>query len=314
MIMNWTDIYIKNGCDILSEVLNIDKDQIEFVQVLKNGMTNRSFVFKAFDCSYIVRIPGEGTSQLIDRKHEALVYEAIRGKGFCDDPVFVDPQNGYKITRFLENARVCDPENEEDLIKCMNLLKRFHKMELRVGHCFDLFNQIDYYESLRGDRQSIYKDYYDTKNKVFKLKRYIDMKAKRFCLSHIDAVPDNFLFTAIEPGKEQVQLTDWEYAGMQDVHIDLAMFSIYSGYNKTQADHLIDLYFGISEDEKFKAEACPMETRAKIYCYMAAGGLLWSNWCEYKSMLGISFGEYSLSQYNYAKDFYKYAMDFIEGN
>ena len=34
-------------------------------------------------------------------------------------------------------------------------------------------------------------------------------------------------------------------------------------------------------------------------------GLLWSNWCEYKRGLGVDFGEYSLRQYRYAKDFYK---------
>lgn len=34
-------------------------------------------------------------------------------------------------------------------------------------------------------------------------------------------------------------------------------------------------------------------------------GLLWSNWCEYKGQLGVEFGEYSLRQYRYAKDFYR---------
>ena len=42
--------------------------------------------------------------------------------------------------------------------------------------------------------------------------------------------------------------------------------------------------------------------RTKIYAYIAVCGLLWSNWCEYKSRLGVEFGEYSLKQYRYAKD------------
>ena len=50
---------------------------------------------------------------------------------------------------------------------------------------------------------------------------------------------------------------------------------------------------------------CPKERRLKIYCYIAACGLLWSNWCEYKRNLGVEFGEYSLKQYRYAKDFYR---------
>ena len=30
---------------------------------------------------------------------------------------------------------------------------------------------------------------------------------------------------------------------------------------------------------------------------------MWSNWCEYKEKLGISFGEYAMRQYQYAKEY-----------
>lgn len=41
-------------------------------------------------------------------------------------------------------------------------------------------------------------------------------------------------------------------------------------------------------------------------------GLLWSNWCEYKYTLGVEFGEYSLAQYRFAKDYYKIVMEEME--
>ena len=97
-----------------------------------------------------------------------------------------------------------------------------------------------------------------------------------------------------------MQLTDWEYAGMQDPHVDIAMFCIYSLYDRKQVDHLIDIYFDHN---------CSEEVRTKIYCYIAICGLLWSNWCEYKAHLGVEFGEYSLRQYRYAKDYYRYAVE-----
>ena len=116
---------------------------------------------------------------------------------------------------------------------------------------------------------------------------------------YIDAVPDNFLFVE-KDGKEEIRLIDWEYAGMQDPHVDVAMFCIYSLYNKRQVDRLIAAYF---------TEGCSDETRIKIYCYIAACGLLWSNWCEYKRNLGVEFGEYSLRQYRYAKDYYRIVQE-----
>ena len=122
---------------------------------------------------------------------------------------------------------------------------------------------------------------------------------KKKILSHIDAVPDNFLFVKVN-GKERIFLIDWEYAGMQDPHVDIAMFGIYSLYNRKQMDRLIDLYF---------EGKCRIETRIKIYCYVAVCGLLWSNWCEYKRNLGVEFGEYSLRQYRYAKEYYQIVQE-----
>lgn len=51
------------------------------------------------------------------------------------------------------------------------------------------------------------------------------------------------------------------------------------------------------------------EIRIKIYCYIAVCGLLWSNWCEYKKICGVEFGEYSVQQYCYAKDYYEIVQD-----
>ena len=41
-----------------------------------------------------------------------------------------------------------------------------------------------------------------------------------------------FLFDPNAKGELSIQLTDWEYAGMQDKHADIAMFCIYSMYGK----------------------------------------------------------------------------------
>jgi thiamine kinase-like enzyme len=288
-----------DALEVIAKVFNCNTSDILDIQVLKKGMTNRSFLFTVNGAKYIMRIPGEGTDQLINRENEAEVFSSLKGKGLCDDPVYINPKNGYKITKFLEGIRTCDPYSEDDLMRCMRLLKKFHDMKLEVNQKFDLFEKINFYESLWNGAKSVYRDYEITKQHVFELKDYIDKQKKDICLTHIDAVYDNFLFYMCE-GEEKLQLTDWEYSSMQDPHVDLAMFSIYAFYNKEQVDHLLDLYY---EGE------CPEDVRTKVYAYMAICGLLWSNWCEYKSHLGIEFGEYSLRQYRYAKDYYKLAKE-----
>lgn len=281
-----------DAIEIIADALQINKNEIVDINILKKGMTNRSFLFSCRNQRYIMRIPGEGTDLLIKRDEEATVYDVIKDKGICDDIVYINPLNGYKITKYLESSRVCDSDNEEDLARCMKKLRDFHALNLKVAHEFDIFKQIDFYESLWDGAPSVYRDYMSTKTKVFELKEYIVNCKSKMCLTHIDAVPDNFLFTA----DGDIRLIDWEYAGMQDPHVDIAMFCIYALYDRTQVDRLIDIYF---ENE------CEKQTRLKIYCYIAACGLLWSNWCEYKRSLGVEFGEYSLRQYRYAKEYYK---------
>ena len=259
-------------------------------------MTNRSFLFTCKEQKYIMRIPGEGTDHLINRKEEADVYRVLEGKKICDDVVYMNPENGYKITAYLDGARSCDSENKEDLKRCMAKLREFHASKLKVAHTFDPFKQIVFYQSLWNGQTSYYKDHEKTQNEILSLKSFVEKYKKEPVLSHIDSVYDNFLFTK----EGDIRLIDWEYAGMQDPHIDIAMFCIYAGYDRKQADELMDLYF---------EGKCEKMTRIKIYAYMAVSGMLWSNWCEYKRTLGVDFGEYSLMQYRYAKDFYRIVQE-----
>lgn len=283
---------------LISEILACEPNELEEIEVLKKGMTNRSFMFKCRGKRFIMRIPGEGTEMLINRKQEYEVYQVIKPLGICDSIRYINPENGYKLTEFIEDARCCDAENPEDVKACMAVLRKFHESGVKVEHTFDVFERLEFYEKLWKGIPSCYRDYKKTKAQVYELKSYIDEQEKQISLCHIDSVPDNFLMT-----KDRIALIDWEYAGMQDTDVDLAMFIIYSMYEKVQADALIDAYY---------TEGCKKEKRLKIYCYIAACGLLWSNWCEVKSHEGVEFGEYSLRQYRYAKEYYKYVKEELE--
>lgn len=276
--------------------LKVDMNEITDIAAQKKGMTNNSFMFSCRGKRYIIRIPGAGTERLINRQNECNVYRAINGQKISDDVIYMNPVNGYKITEFLEGARNCDPFDPTDLKLCMKKLRQFHGMELAVDHEFNIWEQIDFYESLWEGKPSVYRDYCATKENVLSLRDYVDAHASKKVLTHIDAVPDNFLFVEQSDSTQEIRLIDWEYAGMQDPHVDIAMFCIYAMYDRNRVDQLIDIYF---------ENNCTREDRIKIYCYIAMCGLLWSNWCEFKRHLGIEFGEYSLRQYRYAKDYYR---------
>lgn len=281
---------------VITGIFGVRTEEIADIAVLKKGMTNHSFVFTCRSRKYIIRIPGEGTEKLIHRAREKAVYNELAGKGICDDIVYIDSESGYKIAEYMEGARVCDSADLNDVSVCMKKLRTFHEMELRVEHEFDIFEQIDFYEKLWGNGLSVYHNYRKVKKNVLSLKPYIDAHTDKKVLTHIDAVSDNFLIGKDLAGKEDIRLIDWEYAGMQDPHVDIAMFCIYSMYGRSRVDQIIDMYF---------SEGCPDETRKKIYCYIAVCGLLWSNWCEYKRRLGVEFGAYALRQFQYAQEYFE---------
>lgn len=288
-----------------SDLMNIIKDtigceisKIVNIQLLKKGMTNRSFSFEVNSKRYIMRVPGEGTEKLINRKHEYDVYQAIKDENICDPVIYMNPENGYKITEYIHDAHACDSTDFSDVSKCMNKLRSFHNKKLFVNHTFEVFEELEKYESYWQGTPSIYPDYKTTKVHIYELKEFVDAQPKEWGLSHIDSVPDNFLFS-----DDELYLIDWEYAGMQDQHIDIAMFAIYSLYDREDVERLIDAYFD---------GQCKDLVRIKIYAYIAICGLLWSNWCEYKRNLGVEFGEYSLKQYRYAKEYYRIVKEELE--
>lgn len=272
--------------------LGVEQREIQNIVPTRTGMTNRSFRFTCRGTSYILRVPGEGTDKLISRTNEAANYAAMAGSQITDRLLALDACTGYKLTEFWPETRNCDPQKEQDVTRCMDFLRQFHETGRTVSHSFDLFGQIDFYEKLMGG-VSEYPDYGAVKQRCMAMKPFLAQLEKPWGLTHVDAVPDNFLFVT-EEGRETIHLIDWEYAGMFDPHLDIAMFAIYAGYDRTALHHLMELYFPQGYSRKI---------RLKLYCYTALGGLLWSNWCEYKKALGVDFGDYAKMQYHYAREY-----------
>jgi CTP:phosphocholine cytidylyltransferase-like protein/thiamine kinase-like enzyme len=282
--------------ELVAEVLGVAESEIHDIKCLKAGMTNQSFLFKVHGRSYICRIPGKGTELLINRPQEAAVYEVIRPLGLAEHVVYLNPETGYKIAEYYEGARNADASDREDMTRCMAALHRLHDAKLVVDHEFNLRERIDFYEKLclaHGGTQ--FEDYELVRGWMNELMNRLDQLMRPKYLSHIDSVADNFLFTA----DGDVRLIDWEYAGMCDPLVDVAMCAIYSYYNEEETDALIGIYLG---------REASVEERFVVYAYMALGGFLWSLWAIYKSALGVEFGDYTLVMYRYAKKYYRRAM------
>lgn len=279
--------------ELVSRTFQVPESEIHNIKCLKAGMTNKSFLFSVSGKQYICRIPGPGTELLINRRQEAEVYNAVKALGITENVIYFNGDNGYKISEYYEGARNSDAKNWKDVSQCMKLLRQVHQAGLSVGHDFDIRERIHFYEGLCMTHGGIpFEDYDLVKEHMTELMDHLDSMNRPRTLAHVDSVADNFLFLT----DKTLRLIDWEYSGMCDPLIDVAMCAIYSYYNEEQADHLAELYLERNPER---------DEWVVVYSYMALGGFLWSLWAVYKSHIGEEFGEYTLIMYRYAKRYFQ---------
>lgn len=279
--------------ELISEVFKVPESEIQNIRCLKAGMTNKSFLFKVNDIDYICRIPGSGTELLINRREEKAVYDTVGNLGITEHIIYFNDSNGYKIAEFYDGSRNADASNHDDMMTCMEILRKLHHSSLKVEHSFCLSERIDFYEKLcREHGDILFEDYSVVRTHMNELFSAVDALNLPQTLCHIDSNVDNFLF--IPDGR--VKLIDWEYSGMCNPILDVSMSAIYPYYNEAEADWLLEAYL----------ERKPSDTEIFVYyAYMALGAFLWALWAVYKAQLGTEFGEYTIIMYRYAKTYYK---------
>lgn len=286
--------------DLIQTVFSVKENEIKDISVLKAGMTNKSFLFTLNDKRYVFRVPGEGTDKLISRKEEGDVYQAIESLNISERIVYFNVKTGYKISRFYEGSRNSSSEKRDEVTKAMALLKQLHQSQLQVNHRFDIEERIGFYLGLCHQYQAIrYLDFDEVHPMINEVLSYLNTLYRPLVLCHADSVESNFIIL----NNGEYKLIDWEYAGMADPIMDVAMYAIYAGYDDQQIDDLLTIY----------CHQAPTKLEQTVYySYIALGGFLWSLWTDYKQALGKEFGTYGMSQYRYARNYSRKVLNRIK--
>lgn len=217
------------------------------------GMTNHSYKVTRNDGEeYVVRIPGEGTEELINRFDERKSTELACRLGI-DSELLYFGDDGAKVMRFI-----CDPQpisegimqKKENLVQAAAIFRKLHTCGVDTGVRFEVFEMVDLYERLiRKENVVVYDDYEDVKDTVYTIKKAVDatgIAPKVPC--HNDSLIGNWVID--KSGK--LYLIDWEYSGMNEAMWDLACLSIEAGYTETNDRELMEAYYkrNATSDEK----------------------------------------------------------------
>ena len=212
------------------------------------GLTNHTYHVTLEDGSeYVVRIPGDGTEEMIVRSDEKASTTLACDLGIDAEMLYFG-DDGSKVTRYIPNAVTMSSETlheKEHIDQMAAIFKKLHTCGQDTGVPFEVFDMAESYEKIIYDKNVSMDDDYDAvKATVMDIKAQVDASAdipKVPC--HNDALCENWVV-----GDGKMYLIDWEYAGMNDGMWDLADVSIEAGFDAEHDRMFLTSYLGKEPD------------------------------------------------------------------
>lgn len=286
--------------DNIVSVLGCDREQIHDFYPLKQGLTNLSCHFAVGDDEYVYRSPGVGTEKMIDRAAEEAGLRLAHELGLDSTFIYEDRERGWKLSRFVKNARQLDPTNPAQLKRAMEMCRTLHESGAVLERSFDFFEEGLSYERLLLEHGPIdVPGYYELREKAERLKRYADADGYEPCISHNDFFMLNFLIDE----DDNYSLIDWEYAGMSDPANDYGTFCVCCELTEEQANQALDYYFG---------RPATFEERRHFWVYIVLAGWCWYIWSLEKEAEGDNVGEWLYIYYRYPAEYIDRVLSWYE--
>jgi thiamine kinase-like enzyme len=232
------------------------------------GLTNRNYKITQGDERFVLRIPGEGTSEYINRKQEAVAARIAAEAGVNAEVLHFDADDGLMLTRFVDGAATMNAERFKDLgavARAAKAFRRMHDCGRRFANAFDLFQKMDEYLDYLGKKNARIPDgYAEVQREAEAVRGALAARPAPLRPCHCDPLAENFLDTG-----ERIYIIDWEYAGNNDPMWDLGDVSVEAGFGDDQDAALLEAYFGGQP---------PSAQVGRMVMYKAMCDLLWTLW------------------------------------
>ena len=235
------------------------------------GLTNHTYHTVLEDGrEYVVRIPGEGTEEMIVRGDEKVSTTLACRLGI-DAQMLYFGEDGSKVTEYIKDAKTMSAAafHDEKMVRfAAEIFRKIHSCGEDTGVPFEVFDMAAGYEKIIANMNvPMPGDYEAQKVKIMKIKQQVDGEihpVKVPC--HNDPLCENWVL-----GGDRMYLIDWEYAGMNDGMWDVSDISIEAGFDEKWDTILLTDYLGhtpsVTEWKHFLAN--------KIYV-----DFLWTLWAK----------------------------------
>lgn len=232
------------------------------------SLTNLSYKITTNSDAYVLRLPGDGTSEYIDRVAEEHNSRVAAVAGVGAEVVYFDVTNGTMVSRFIQGVTMDNhhfDQNPEAPARAALVLRRVHGIGPVFKYRFNAFGMIDHYlDLLRGMRIPPPEGYYAVERRTEAVRQALEVLPASLASCHNDPWPPNFIDTG-----SRMYLVDWEFSGMNDPYWDLAHLSVESGFGAEQDETMMQAYTDA---------AATLESYSRLDLYKATSDLHWSLW------------------------------------
>jgi thiamine kinase-like enzyme len=248
------------------------------------GLTNR--VYRVGQ--HVLRIPGVGTEEYINRANEAASAVIAAKAGVSPAVLQADAKTGIMVTDHIEAVTMTPEHFTKRLGAPARAGMALHKLHTSGGTFpfrFELFAMIDDYLKVLSTKDMTLPDgYHAVVREAESLRTALARTPVALAPCHCDPLCENFL----DDG-QRMWIVDWEYSGMNDPMWDLGDLSVEGGFTHEQDLEMLYAYFGHEP---------PKQDYARMVIYKAMCDLLWTLW-----------GLIQHANLNPADDFMAYALN-----
>lgn len=255
------------------------------------GLTNRVYLIQSNRGDHVLRIPGAGTEEYINRRVEAVAARAAANAAVSPE-VIATTDGGLMLTAAIKDAVTLSPEGFASIpgapTRAAEVLRKLHGSGETFDFRFELFAMIDDYLKLLSTKTiDLPAGYQDVLKSAEAVRHALQAHELPLMPCHCDPLSENFIDAA-----GRMWLVDWEYSGMNDPLWDVGDVIIEAKLDATKEAEFIGAYFGGTPST---AE------HGRVVIYKAMCDLLWTLW-----------GLIQHANKNPADDFWAYATGRFE--
>jgi thiamine kinase-like enzyme len=232
------------------------------------GLTNRVYRLQAGDEETVLRLPGEGTEDYIDRKVEAHNSYAAWRAGVSPEVLYCDPASGVMLMRHVAGTTM-SPELFRTTpgapARAAQAFRKLHDSGETFEFRFELFAMIDDYLKILEQRGAVLPDgYHDVVAEAGPVREALEAHPAELAPCHCDPLCENFLDTG-----SRMWIVDWEYSGMNDPLWDLGDLSVEAEFEPHHEREMMEAYCD---------GPVPDAVYGRMVVYKAMCDLLWTLW------------------------------------